>query len=246
MKQPQWFRKVPPFIVQQPERHQKSCHLALLHSLRHGWGQLAHNNTCYRSRPVIWQDERGNWWRIADTSFTKTGKSSSQTWQPRRLPARILKSNRWWPSGASRHFEENLGRHRPASVMKGVYQSYGRLSAQQAGKPLKQNQQIQMLWKNMYANAPEAPAAQNIYSLGTHSITYPQPHLRGHVLHGDHLGEGAAAARVCGKDFPVMCFEPMAPLENHGVHDFLRRLCCALPMFPGREWIMGHWSSRSR
>ena len=178
MKQPQWFRKVPPFIVQQPERHQKSCHLALLHSLRHGWGQLAHNNTFYRSRPVIWQDERGNWWRITDTSFTKTGKSSSQTWQPRRLPARILKSNRWWPSGASRHFEENLGRHRPASVMKGVYQSYGRLSAQQAGKPLKQNQQIQMLWKNMYANAPEAPAAQNIYSLGTHSITYPQPHLR--------------------------------------------------------------------
>ena len=35
----------PPPMVQRPERHQESCHLALLHSLRHGWGQLAHNNT---------------------------------------------------------------------------------------------------------------------------------------------------------------------------------------------------------
>ena len=51
----------------------------------------------------------------------------------------------------------------PASVTKGVYQSYGRLSAQQAGKTLKQNQELQMLfWKNMYANALEAPAAQDI------------------------------------------------------------------------------------
>ena len=48
VKQPQWIRKLPP-MVQQPERHQECCHLALLHSLRHGWGQLAHSNTFQES-----------------------------------------------------------------------------------------------------------------------------------------------------------------------------------------------------
>ena len=31
----------------------------------------------------------------------------------------------------------------------GVYQNYGRLSAQQAGKKLNQNQELQMFWKSM-------------------------------------------------------------------------------------------------
>ena len=42
----------------------------------------------------------------------------------------------------------------------GVYQKYGRLSAQQAGKKLKQNQELQIVWKNMYG--VETPAAQNM------------------------------------------------------------------------------------
>jgi integrase len=41
----------------------------------------------------------------------------------------------------------------------GVYQNYGKLSAQQAGKKLKLNQELQTFWKNMYV--PEAPPAQD-------------------------------------------------------------------------------------
>ena len=42
----------------------------------------------------------------------------------------------------------------------GVYQTYGRRRAQQAGKKLKQNQELHMFRKNMYAL--ETPAAQYI------------------------------------------------------------------------------------
>ena len=31
-----------------------------------------------------------------------------------------------------------------------------------------------------------------------------------------------------------------------GAQDLLRRFCCAVPLFPAREWIMGHVSSRTR
>jgi hypothetical protein len=41
----------------------------------------------------------------------------------------------------------------------GVYQNYGKLSAQQAGKKPKLNQELQTFWKNMYV--PEAPPAQD-------------------------------------------------------------------------------------
>ena len=44
----------------------------------------------------------------------------------------------------------------------GVYQRYGRLSAQQAGETRKRNQELQMVWKKIYANAPEALAAHDI------------------------------------------------------------------------------------
>ena len=93
----------------------------------------------------------------------------------------------------------------PASVTKGVYQSYGRLSAQQAGKTLKQNQELQMFfWKNM--NAIEAPAAQHICCRGSHSISYPQPHLQ--VMVGTMVCMGLNLVRARrqhafgGNDFP--------------------------------------------
>jgi len=37
--------------------------------------------------------------------------------------------------------------------------------------------------------------------------------------------------------------EPMAPPENQGVQDLLRRLCCAGPMFQTSEWIMDQTSA---
>ena len=49
-----------------------------------------------------------------------------------------------------------------------------------------------------------------------------------------------------GNEFPDKSYlEPMDPLENHGLQDLLRRFCCAVPMFPASEWIMGHVSSRN-
>ena len=50
-----------------------------------------------------------------------------------------------------------------------------------------------------------------------------------------------------GNEFPdKFHVEPMAPLENQGAQDLLRRFCCAVPMFPASEWIMDHVSSRRR
>ena len=50
-----------------------------------------------------------------------------------------------------------------------------------------------------------------------------------------------------GHAFPDQFYlEHMAPLENQGVHDLLRRFCCAVPMLPASEWIMGHARSKKR
>ena len=73
-----------PPMVQQPERHQESCHLALLHSLRHGWRQLAHNNTCPGGG--LWSGGTNGAvggelqaYQSKATSFTNAGQSESQT-----------------------------------------------------------------------------------------------------------------------------------------------------------------------
>ena len=94
------------------------------------------------------------------------GKSSLPTWQPRRLPSLVLKPNPWWRAGASRPFLRKVGKKYARVRDAGVYQRYGRLSAPQASKTLKPNQELQMFWKNMYAHAPEALEAQDINSLG--------------------------------------------------------------------------------
>ena len=71
------------------------------------------------------------------------------------------------PSVNPNRTKSHSGRHRCTNGMKqhdaereawktyarisddGVYQNYGRLSAQQAGKKLNQNQELQMFWKSM-------------------------------------------------------------------------------------------------
>lgn len=59
--------------------------------------------------------------------------------------------------------EKEVGKKYARISDDGVYQHYGRLSAQQAGKKLKQNRELQDFWKNMYV--PQGPAAEAAQAL---------------------------------------------------------------------------------
>ena len=56
--------------------------------------------------------------------------------------------------------EQEVGNTYACITDDSVYQNYGRLSAQQAGKKPKQNLELQIFWNKMYV--VETPAAQDM------------------------------------------------------------------------------------